>query len=155
MGRPGGLSRAGLLVTGDHSSHIHGGQGPLSRTEQPAPGLKGRLRTLRHTVTGVLGLVMGLVPHVLHHVGLLAGTALVAGSGGTALFGALGLVASIPMLVRLYRKFGTWAAPALGLVVFAAMFSLSAFVIGPAISGTAGDTSPGPPTVNHTDHSGH
>jgi len=39
------------------------------------------------------------------------------------------------MLLRLKRRFGTWGAPALGLAVFAAMFSLSAFVIGPAISG--------------------
>ncbi|MCW3767246.1 MULTISPECIES: hypothetical protein [Paenarthrobacter] len=143
-------------MTANHSSHIHGGRGPLNRTERPAQGLKGRLQGLWHTVTAVLGLVMGLVPHVLHHVGLLTGTALVAGTGGTALFGALGFVASIPMLVRLYRKFGTWVAPALGFVVFAAMFSLSAFVIGPAISGTAGDTNPAPePTVNHSDHSGH
>lgn len=108
------------------------------------------------TVVGALGLIMGLLPHVLHHIGLLAGTALVAGSGGTALFGALGLLASIPMLVRLYRRFRSWMAPALGLLIFAAMFSLSAFVIGPAISGTNGDVNPGPvPTVDHTgDHSG-
>ena len=74
--------------------------------------------------------------------------------GGTALFGALGLLASIPMLARLYRRFGSWIAPALGLLVFAAMFSLSAFVIGPAISGTGGEVNPGPvPTVDHTaDH---
>jgi hypothetical protein len=104
---------------------------------------------------GAVGLVMGLLPHVLHHIGLLAGTALVAGSGGTALFGVLGFVASIPMLVRLHRRFGSWVAPALGLLVFAAMFSLSAFVIGPAVSGTAEDVSPGPlPTVDHTDHPG-
>lgn len=99
---------------------------------------------------------MGLLPHLLHHIGLLAGTALVAGSGGTALFGALGLLASIPMLIRLYRRFGSWVAPAVGLLVFAIMFFLSAFVIGPAISGAGGDVAPAPsPTVDHTDHPGH
>nr|BFE45602.1 hypothetical protein GCM10017547_34950 [Pseudarthrobacter oxydans] len=97
-----------------------------------------------HMLVGAVGLIVGLLPHVLHHIGLLAGTALVAGSGGTALFGALGLLASIPMLVRLYRRFGSWVAPALGLLVFAAMFSLSAFVIGPAISGTGPGVNPGP-----------
>ena len=34
--------------------------------------------------TGVGG-AAGLAPHVLHHIGLLAGTAVVAGSGGTRL----------------------------------------------------------------------
>jgi hypothetical protein len=55
---------------------------------------------------------------------------------GTLIFGLLGLAASVPVLLRLKRRFGAWWAPALGLAVFAAMFSVSAFVIGPAISGT-------------------
>lgn len=137
------------LVTGDHSSHLHPGSGlPAGRT------FRGRLHALWHTVVGAVGLITGLLPHVLHHIGLLAGTALVAGSGGTALFGVLGFLASIPMLVGLYRRFGSWIAPALGLLVFGAMFSLSAFVIGPAISGTGGGVNPGPvPSVDHTgDH---
>lgn len=92
---------------------------------------------------------MGLLPHVLHHVGFLAGTALVAGSGGTALFGALGILLSIPMLLRLHRRFNTWRAPAIGLLIFTAMFALSTFVIGPAISG-AGDASP-TSVVDHGD----
>jgi len=143
-------------VTADHSPHH-----PSARPGQPdavpaEQALKDRLHALWHTLVGAVGLLMGLLPHVLHHVGLLAGTALVAGSGGTALFGALGLLASIPMLVKPYRHFGSWIAPALGLLVFVAMFSLSAFVIGPAISGSAGDVNPGPvPTVEHTgDHTG-
>lgn len=48
-----------------------------------------------------------------------AGTALVAGSGGTALFGALGLLAPIPMLVRStggsaagsLRRWSCWSSP--------------------------------------------
>ncbi|TNB74639.1 hypothetical protein FHJ30_05495 [Arthrobacter sp. BB-1] len=142
-------------MAADHSSHhppVATGRG---RSVPAGPALRGRLHALWHALMGAVGLVMGLLPHVLHHIGLLAGTALVAGSGGTALFGVLGFVASIPMLVRLHRRFGSWVAPALGLLVFAAMFSLSAFVIGPAVSGTAEDVSPGPlPTVDHTDHPG-
>jgi hypothetical protein len=104
-----------------------------------------------NAATGAVGVVVGIVPHVLHHVGLLAGTALVAGSGGTALFGALGLVLSLPMLIRLHRKFDNWTAPAIGLAVFTALFALSTWVIGPAISGNAGTESP-TPTINHNDH---
>lgn len=126
---------------------MHEGDGMNAR-----PGWRDRLRALWNTVVGGIGLVLGLLPHVLHHIGFLAGTALVAGSGGTALFGVLGFLASVPFLLRLRRRFGTWRAPAIGLLVFAAMFSLSAFVIGPAISG-AGGTQPAPvPSVDHTIH---
>lgn len=83
----------------------------------------------------VWGAFIGLLPHVLHHVGPLAGAALLAGAAGTALFATIGLVAAIPFLLRLYRRFRTWRAPAIALAVFAVMFSLSSFVIGPAISG--------------------
>ena len=139
-------------MTGNHSSHEHPAAARRGgRTVSAGRNHKGGLHGLWHTVVGAVGLMVGLLPHVLHHIGLLAGTALVAGSGGTALFGALGLLASIPMLVRLYRRFGSWVAPVLGLLVFAAMFSLSAFVIGPAISGSGGEVVPGPePTVEHT-----
>ena len=81
------------------------------------------------------GAFIGLAPHVLHHVGPLAGAAVLSGAGGTALFAALGFLAAIPFLIRLHRRFKTWRAPAIALAVFAAMFSLSSFVIGPAISG--------------------
>lgn len=143
-------------MTFDHSSHPHPAGGPHGGTVPAGRTVRGRLHALWHTVVGAVGLVMGLLPHVLHHVGVLAGTALVAGSGGTALFGVLGLLASVPMLVRLYRRFGSWIAPVVGLLVFAAMFSLSAFVIGPAISGTGREVAPGPvPTVDHTgNHTG-
>ena len=112
-----------------------------------------RPRGARDVLTGLMGAFVGLAPHVLHHVSLLAGTALVAGSGGTALFPVVGLLASIPMLRRLHRRFGTLKAPAIGLAVFAAMFALSAFVIGPAISGSQ-STSPAPtgPSVDHSSH---
>jgi hypothetical protein len=109
-------------------------------------------RRARDVLTGAVGAVLGLAPHVLHHIGLLAGTALVAGSGGTALFAVVGLVASIPLLLRLRKRFGTWKAPALGLAAFAAMFAFSAFVIGPAINGEFSSPSPIAPTVDHGSH---
>ncbi|GGL57333.1 hypothetical protein [Planomonospora parontospora] len=101
--------------------------------------------------------MVGIAPHVLHHVGFLAGAGIVAGAGGAALFGVLGLVASVPLLLRLRRRFGTWRAPAIALAVFAVMFSISTFVLGPAISG---DTTEAPrdsrpaPTADHTGHHG-
>ena len=107
-------------------------------------------RSLRAMVSAGAAGVLGLAPHVLHHIGFLAGTALVAGSGGTALFAALGLVLSLPTLWRLHRRFGTWLAPALALLVFTAMFALTAFVIGPAISGES--NSPTAPAVDHSNH---
>ena len=99
-------------------------------------------------VTGALGAIGGVAPHVLHHVGPLVGTALVAGAGGTALFGVLGLAASVPMLLRLRRRFGSWRAPGIALVVFTAMFLVSSLVVGPLISGS-GDATPGQESVVH------
>ena len=95
---------------------------------------RGVLATVWSAVTAVVGGVMGLLPHLLHHVGILGGAVLVTGATGNVLFAVLGLVFSLPLLRRLYRRFGSWKAPALALGVFALMFSLSAFIIGPAIS---------------------
>ena len=111
-----------------------------------------RIRSIWSALAGAMGLAMGLLPHILHHVGFLAGTALVAGSGGTALFGALGFLFSIPMLVRLHRRFKTWRAPAIGVLIFTLLFSLSAFVIGPKVSGM-GDAKP--TTEQHPEHVEH
>ena len=72
---------------------------------------------------GVLALwggFIGLVPHVLHHVGPLAGAALLAGVTGR--------------------------------VLFAAMFSLSSLVIGPAISGDDAPSRPGIQDDGHAQH---
>ena len=100
----------------------------------------------------VWGAFAGLLPHVLHHVGPLAGAALLAGATGRALFVAIGFVAAIPFLRRLHRRFGTWRAPAIALALFAAMFSLSSFVIGPAISGDSGPARPGIEQDSHEQH---
>ncbi len=113
----------------------------------PPPAECVRRRSVWTVITGALGAVMGLVPHVLHHVGPLVGTALVTGVGGTALFGALGLAASVPMLLKLRRRFASWWAPTLALIVFTALFALSSFVIGPQISG---ESEPADTVVNDT-----
>ena len=115
-------------------------------------------------VSSAVAGILGVLPHVLHHVGPLAGAALLAGTGGTLLFGAIGLVAAVPFLLRVHRRCGNWRVPAALLATFAVMFSVSAFIIGPAISGDdAGSsasgsapteqTSPGAPAKG--DHEAH
>ncbi len=99
------------------------------------------------------GAITGVAPHVLHHVGPLAGAAVLAGVGGRLLFGAIMIVVSVPFLLRLYRRFGTWAAPAVALAAMAGMFTLSSFVIGPAISGERGSDSQ--PSIERPDHQQH
>lgn len=101
--------------------------------------------------TGAIAVVSGLAPHVLHHAGVLIGVALFSGALGTTVFGVLGFAASIPFLLRLRRRFGTWRAPAIALAIFVAMFTLSAAVIGPAISASRTP----PPPSQPTDHAGH
>lgn len=110
--------------------------------------------TAWNALTALVGAIMGLLPHLLHHVGLLGGAVLVTGATGNVLFAVVGLVFSIPLLRRLHRRFDSWKAPALALGVFALMFSLSAFVIGPAISN--GDQERVPVrTVDPDEHEGH
>jgi hypothetical protein len=127
------------------------------------PGPRSKLTAIRDAAGAVLGTVLGVAPHVLHHISLLAGAALITGAAGNALFYVIGLALSVPMLRRLYRHFRTPWAPAIAVAVFTGLFSLSAFVIGPAISGTddpapTSPTNPGPsnpspsPTGDHTDH---
>lgn len=108
-------------------------------------------RTVSTAVTGVLGAASGVAPHVLHHAGPLVGTALVAGAGGTVLFGVLGLVASVPLLLRLRRRFRSWWAPGLALLLFSALFLVSSFVVGPLISGAEER----PVTVDSPAHDAH
>lgn len=109
-----------------------------------------------NAVAAVIATAMGLAPHVLHHVGLLAGAAFVVGVGGNLLLGAAGLVLSIPLLRRLRRRFGTWKVPALAVAVFAVMFSIAAFVVGPAISSPDTADKPQPTrTPSPVEHSAH
>lgn len=136
---------------------------------------RSRVAALRDAAGAAVGAVLGLAPHVLHHVGIIAGTALLTGAGGNSLLFAAGLALSVPMLRRLHRRFQTWLAPGIAIVVYAVMFSLSSFVIGPAISGDGGgvarppapsvpasspsspstpSTPSAPPTTDHAGHHG-
>ena len=125
----------------------------------PRPGaswLRSLSRRLWLGLSAAWAAVTGLLPHVLHHAGPLAGAALFAGVGGSLLFGALGLLVAIPFLRRMHRRFGTWRAPAIALALFAAVFSISTFVVGPRISGV-GDATPeasAPPSAAPAEPSG-
>jgi hypothetical protein len=110
---------------------------------------------LWNALTAAIATVAGIAPHVLHHVGLFAGALLVTGAAGNLLFAALGLVLSIPLLRRLHRRFGTWKAPAVALGVFAVTFSVSAFIIGPAISQPESPPTPPGQVVTPAGHDGH
>lgn len=119
---------------------------PVLKAPSRLPSPEGQAsQTLRERlgaiVSSAVAAVLGVLPHVLHHVGPLAGAALLAGTAGTLLFGAIGLIAAIPFLLRVHRRCGNWRVPAALLATFAVMFSISAFVIGPAISGSDNDGS--------------
>ena len=106
----------------------------LSAAAAVAPKRKLPAR-LAAVLAGLWATGSGLAPHVLHHVGPLAGAALFAGAGGTALFAAVGFVVSVPFLLRMRRRFASWWAPGIALGVMVALFSVSAWVVGPLISG--------------------
>jgi hypothetical protein len=132
----------------------------MAHHEAAAAQQPGGLTAAWNALTAALGVVMGLAPHILHHLGLLAGAAFVSGLAGNLAFALVGLLLSIPMLRRLYRRFGTWRAPAIAVLLFAAMFTLSAVVIGPAINDSSpSDQAPGPdapaPSRVPDDHTGH
>ena len=130
------------------------GADPAPATSQPPP--RGALASAWNAVCAAIGTIMGLLPHVLHHIGLLAGAALVTGVAGNVAFATVGLLLSVPLLRRLYRRFGTWKAPAIALTLFAVMFALSAFVIGPAISNRVPADIPAPVrTPTPSDHNSH
>jgi hypothetical protein len=94
-------------------------------------------------VVAFFGAVTGVAPHVLHHVGPLAGAALLAGFAGQVLFFVVGLALSVPLLLKLYRRFGTLLAPAIAVVAFAGVFTFSSVVVAPLL--TDSDESPATP----------
>jgi hypothetical protein len=103
-------------------------------SNEPASGRTVRQRAAALASSAVAA-ILGVLPHVLHHAGPLAGAALLAGTGGTLLFGAIGLIAAVPFLLRVHRRCGNWRIPSALLALFTVVFSISAFVVGPAISG--------------------
>ena len=118
---------------------------------------------MRAGVAAVGAAVLGAAPHVLHHVGPLAGAALLAGVSGKLLFGALGFLLAIPMLRRLRRRHDSWAVPGGVLALMAVVFTFSSFVIGPALADSGGgSTTPttnsvpsAPPGVSPAEHEAH
>ena len=126
---------------------------PTTVTDAASRGVVRRVAgRLWSGVVAVWAAVTGLAPHVLHHVGPLAGAAVVSGAAGTALFGAVGFLAAIPFLLRLRRRFGTWLAPALALSVFATVFTVSTVVVGPRLIGAEADAGAGVTEVEHEEH---
>ena len=127
----------------------------VSDTAKPAAKLdnerRGVFARITAAISAAVGTVAGIAPHVLHHVGPIAGAALLTGAGGTVVFGAIGFLLTVPMLLRLKRRFGTWIAPGIALAIFAVMFTVSTLWIGPAIRGETGGNDASQPT----DHSSH
>ena len=123
-----------------------------------APTRRPGAARLRVAFGGLAVALLGAAPHVLHHAGPLAGAAIVGGLRGTLLFGVLGFLATIPMLRKLRRHTGSWRAPAAVLALFAIVFTLSATVVGPALTGNsekAPDAQPTAPAPRGTTPSGH
>jgi hypothetical protein len=136
---------------------------PSAAAVRARSGVVGRIRAV---LAGIGAAVLGAAPHVLHHVGPLAGAAVLAGATGKVLFGALGFMLAIPMLRRLHRRHGSWAVPGGLLALMAVVFTIS-FVVGPAVTGgdessapaksTPGQTAPdaAPPGVSESEHEAH
>lgn len=121
-------------------------------TSTVATGSTSRVGVLRNGLSVAWGAVSGVAPHVLHHVGPLAGAALLAGAAGRILFFVLGLLAAIPMLIRLYRRFRSWAAPAIAVTLFAVTYTVSSIYVGPLFAGTEPTTDPPASSVTTTTH---
>jgi hypothetical protein len=110
---------------------------------------------LRHAATALWGTVSGVAPHVLHHIGPLAGTAVLAGTGGRVLFFLIGLAVAAPMLIRLYRRFRSWVAPAIAVAIFVLTYTVSSLYLGPLLTGEATTKAEPSPVTTTTDEHGH
>jgi hypothetical protein len=95
------------------------------------------------------------MPHVLHHVGPLAGAALLAGAAGRLLFATIALALSVPFLLRIHRRFKTLFTPAIALAAMAAAFALSSFVIAPLVTGSESGATQKPGVQQPAGHMGH
>lgn len=136
----------------------------MSARAVASPQASGKPRGLvrvRAAFAGVGAALLGAAPHVLHHVGPLAGAALLAGATGRVLFGVLGFLLAIPMLRRMRRRTGSWRVPGGALALMAVVFAFSSFVIGPAITGGEEPAAPAknvpgtPAGVSPAEHESH
>ena len=114
-----------------------------------------RWRAIWSGARAAVGALLGLVPHVLHHIGFLAGAAVLTGAVGNALLYVAGLALSIPMLDRIRKRHHTWKASLIAVVVFTGLFAFSAFIVGPALNPPSPQPAPiQQPTAaaEHEDH---
>lgn len=70
------------------------------------------------------GTAAALLPHVLHHAGLIAGAAVLSGAAGGVVFALVGLAAIVPLALHRRRRTGTWRAPILAVASFALMYAI-------------------------------
>jgi hypothetical protein len=126
-------------------------------TSTTSEARRGTLERVRAGVAAASTGTLGAAPHVLHHAGPLAGTALLAGATGKLLFSVLGLALAVPMLRRLRRRSRSWRPPAAALAAMAVLFLVSTFVIGPALTGgsDAGPSEAPSGSPSHTGHDAH
>ena len=115
-------------------------------------GFRSRGTRVRQVFAAGWGAITGVAPHVLHHVGPLAGAAVLAGTGGRILFFAIGLAVATPMLLRLHRRFRSWAAPMVAVVLFAIAYLISSVVVGSLINASDTTNPTGVPSVTTIDH---
>ncbi|MCG6567664.1 hypothetical protein [Tessaracoccus sp. ZS01] len=132
----------------------------MAPAEPAGGGARSLLGTIWAGARATVGALMGLAPHVLHHVGFLAGAAILTGFLGNAVLYVAGLLLSIPLLRRIHRRFATWKAPAIGVVIFSTLFLFSTLVLGPLFnpdpgSGDEPDAPAPAATPAEEEHDGH
>jgi hypothetical protein len=70
---------------------------------------------------------------------------------GKLLFALAGFALAVPMLRRVRRHTGSWRAPAGLLSLMAVAFTLSSFVVGPALTGSEAERPPAESTPGEAD----
>ena len=112
------------------------GFNPAHAIRLPPSGGKRPLRKRAVAASGAVGAgALAALPHVMHHAGPFAGAALLGGASGSLLFGLVGLLATVPMLVRLRQRSGGWRLPAALLGLFATIFVVTTLLVQPALGG--------------------
>jgi hypothetical protein len=125
-------------------------QGTAGSTPRRAGSVLSWPARLLGGLSATLGTVAGITPHVLHHIGPIAGAAILTGTEGSVLFGVIGFGLTVPLLIRLKKRFSSWMAPGVALALFAIMFTISTLWIGPAIRGQDGGDGVAPADPHHT-----
>jgi uncharacterized protein (DUF2062 family) len=87
------------------SAHSRSGANTEQWAEEPQLGF---LAKAWRSISAAFGALLGLLPHLLHHTGLIFGAALVTGTGGNLLFGALGLIFTMPLSMPRFWPRAWW-----------------------------------------------